>query len=251
MDTTLPLAVFTALSWESAAVRAVLRQSRREDKREWRGIAGWREVVVMTGGIGPRRTRSALERFQDMPLSAVVSVGCAGALRADLMSGQLVLAPDVRVSAADSPTQLKRFPTHPGFLKQARTGAERAGIDVADGPLFSSPRVLLSSQEKAHYGRLTQAIAVEMESGVHAAFAQARGLPFLPLRVILDPLGMSLPALTGLTTPEGDIRPLKAASLMLTQPGSLPVLFALGRSRTIAAQTITRLCRVLLPVLGS
>ena len=103
MDPALPLAVFTALSWESAAVRAVLRQSKREDKRVWRGMAGRREVVVMTGGIGPRRTRSALERFQDMPLSAVVSVGCAGALRADLMSGQLVLAPDVRVCLRPTP----------------------------------------------------------------------------------------------------------------------------------------------------
>ena len=251
MDTALPLAVFTALSWESAAVRAALHRPRREDKRVWRGMAGRREVVVMTGGIGPRRTRSALERFHDTPLSAVVSVGCAGALRADLMSGQLVLAPDVQMYTADSPTQLKRFPTHPDFLNQTRAGAARAGISVADGPLFSSPRMLLSSQEKAHYGRLTQAIAVEMESGVHAMFAQDRELPFLPLRVILDPLGMSLPALTGLTTPEGDTRPLKAASLMLTQPGSLPILFSLGRVRTTATQTITRLCRVLLPVLGA
>ena len=249
MQNALPLAVFTALSWESAAVRAALRQLRREDKRVWRGMAGQREVVVVTGGIGPRRTQLALARFQDTPLSAVLSVGCAGALRADLVSGQLVLAPDVRMYATGSQSQLDRFPTHSDLLSQARAGAARADIPVVDGPLLSSPRVLLSSQEKAHHGRQAQAVAVEMESGVHAAFAQARGLPFLPLRVILDPLGMSLPAVTGLTTPEGDIRPLKAASRVLTHPRSLPVLFALGRVRATAAQAITRLCRALLPVL--
>ncbi len=204
----------------------------------------------MAGGIGPRRTQRALERFRHTPLSAVLSVGCAGALRADLVSGQLVLAPDVRMYAATgSQSQLDRFPTHPGFLSQARAGAARARISVVDGPLLSSPRVLLSSQEKAHYGRHTRAVAVEMESGVHATFAQARDLPFLPLRVILDPLGMSLPAVEGLTTPEGDIRPLKAASRVLTHPRALPVLLALGRVRSRVAQTITRLCRILLPVL--
>lgn len=249
MQDALPLAVFTALSWESAAVRAALCQLRREDKRVWRGVAGQREVVVMTGGIGPRRTQLALERFRDTPLSAVLSVGCAGALRADLVSGQLVLAPDIRMYAAGSQSQLDRFSTYPGFLSQARAGAARVKISVVDGPLLSSPRALLSSQEKAYHGRRTRAVAVEMESGVHAAFAQARGLPFLPLRVILDPLGMSLPAVKGLTTPEGDIRPLKAASQVLTHPRSLPVLLALGRVRATVAQTITRLCQALLPVL--
>ena len=249
MHAALPLAVLTALSWESAAVRAALRQLRREDKRVWRGMAGQHEVVVMTGGVGPRRTRLALERLQDMPLSAVVSVGCAGALRAELVSGQLVLAPEVRMYAAGLPSHLDRFPTHPGLLGQARAGAARANIAVVNGPLLSSPRALLSSQEKARHGRRTGAVAVEMESGVHAAFAEARALPFLPLRVILDPLGLSLPAVTGLATPEGDIRPLKAASRLLTQPRSLPVLLALGRVRATVAQTITRLCRTLLPAL--
>ena len=249
MPDTLPLAVFTALSWESDAVLVALRQLRREDKRVWRGRAGQHEVVVMTGGVGPYRTRLALERFWDTPLLAVVSVGCAGALRTELVSGQLVLAPEVRMSTVGSPSQLDRFATHPGLLGQARAEAARADIAVVDGPLLSSPRALLSSQEKAGHGRHTGAVAVEMESGAHAAFAQARALPFLPLRVILDPLGMSLPAVAGLTTPEGDIRPLKAASRLLTHPGSLPGLLALGRVRATVARTITRLCRTLLPAL--
>ena len=247
----LPLAVFTALSWESAAVRAALRQVKREDKRVWRGVAGQREVVVITGGIGLRRTQEVVERFQAMPLGAVLSVGCAGALRADLAAGQLVLAPDIRMYATDRASQLNQFPTHPGFLDQARTAALQAQILVAEGPLFTSPRVLLTTAEKEHHGKQTEAIAVEMESGVHAAFAQSRQLPFLPLRVILDSVGMSLPAIKGLTTPEGDVRPFKAVSRVVSHPRSLPVLLELGRVRSRAAQTITTLCRALLPVLDA
>src|SRR5713101_593547 len=84
-----PIAVFTALAWESAAVRAVLRQVRREGERVWRGSAGRREVLVITGGIGPRRTRQTLEQFAEVPFAAVLSVGCAGALVPDLTTGQL------------------------------------------------------------------------------------------------------------------------------------------------------------------
>jgi adenosylhomocysteine nucleosidase len=247
----LPLAVFTALSWESAAVRAALRQVRCEDKRVWRGVAGQRDVLVITGGIGPRRTQQVVERFQDMPLGAVLSVGCAGALRADLAAGQLVLAPDTRMYATDSESQLDRFLTHPDLLAQARMVAMQAAIVVAEGPLFTSPRVLLTTEEKEHHGKQTEAIAVEMESGVHAAFAQSRRLPFLPVRVILDSVGMSLPAIKGLTTPEGDVRPFKAVSRVVTHPRSLPLLLELGRVRARAAQTITTLCRALLPVLDA
>ena len=76
-------------------------------------------------------------------------------------------------------------------------------------------------------------------------------LPFLALRVILDPVGMSLPAIKGLTTQEGDVRPLKALSCVVTQPRSFPILLELRRVRAMAAQTITKLCRALLPVLDT
>lgn len=249
--TTLPLAVFTALSWESAAVRAALQQVRRENTRVWRGVAGKQEVVVITGGIGPRRTRQVVEDFRQTPFSAVLSVGCAGALQPDLCSGQLVLAPDIRMFAADSESQLDCFPVHPDFLAQARSVASQASILLAEGPLFTSRRVLLTMEEKKQQGARTEAIAVEMESGVHAAFAQTRQLPFLALRVILDPVGMSLPAIKGLTTQEGNVRPLKALSYVVTQPRSLPLLLELRRVRAMAAQTITTLCRALLPVLDT
>ena len=246
-----PLAVFTALAWENAAVRAALQQVRREDKRVWWGRAGQHDVIVITGGIGPRRTQQVVDQFAAIPFSAVLSVGCAGALTSGLAPGQLILAPDVRMDIAntDESEYVERYPVHPPFLAQARTAADQAGIAVAEGALFTSRQVLFTSEDKVQAGKRTEAIAVEMESGVHAAFAQRRALPFLAVRVILDPVGMSLPAVKGLTTPEGDIRPLKAVSRLVTHPRSLPVLLELKRIRARSAQTITTLCQALLPVL--
>src|SRR2546430_10562455 len=103
-----PLVVFTALAWESVAVRAVLRQVKREAEGVWHGSTGKRDVMVITGGIGPRRTRQSLEQFTAVPFAAVLSVGCAGALVPGLTTGQLILAPDVRMLSAEA--RLDRFP---------------------------------------------------------------------------------------------------------------------------------------------
>ena len=205
----------------------------------------------MTGGIGPRRTQQLVDQLVDAPFGAVLSVGCAGALTSGLGPGQLILAPEVWMDLAEpgEAERLERYPVHPPFLAQMRTAADQADIAVAEGALLTSRRVLFTSEDKTQAGQRTAAIGVEMESGVYAAFAQSRELPFLALRVILDPVGMSLPAVKGLTSPAGDIRPLKAVSRMVTNPRALPVLLELKRTRKTAAQTITRLCRALLPAL--
>jgi adenosylhomocysteine nucleosidase len=251
-----PIAIFTALAWESAAVRSGLRQVRREQERVWRGVAANREVIVVTGGIGPRRTQHTLDQFIETPFSALFSVGCAGALVPGLTMGQLVLAPDVAMHAMNEEmrsdeTRLQRFLVDPQLLSYTRTAAAKAGVPTADGSLFTSPKILFTPEEKAQRGQETGAIAVEMESGVHAAFAARRGLPFLVLRVILDGVDMQLPVLKGLTTPDGDVRAFKAALYVATHPHDLSALLALKRGRTAAAQALARTCSALFALLPS
>lgn len=245
-----PIVMFTALSWESAAVRSVLRQVRREEERVWRGLAGNKEALVVTGGIGPRRTQHTLEQFAHVSFAAVLSIGCAGALIPGLTTGQLVLAPDVCMHSAEGEVQLKRFPVDAQLLEHARNAAAKAGMPTAEGSLLTSPKVLFTPEDKEQQGKETGAIAVEMESGVHAAFAAARGLPFLALRVILDAVDMRLPAVRGLTTPEGDVRALRAALYVATHPHHLPALLALKQTRTTASQALARLCHALFPLLN-
>jgi uridine phosphorylase len=188
-----------------------------------------------------------LERFPDIPCAAIISVGCAGALIPGLTAGQLILASDVRMLSTEA--RLDRFPVDPGLLAYARTAAAHAAVPIAEGSLFTSVKVLFTPEDKAQQREVTGAIAVEMESGVHASFATARGLPFLVLRVILDPVGMAIPVIKGLTTPEGSVRLFKAMSHVVSHPHHLPALFALNRSRAVAAQTLSRLCRALFPLL--
>lgn len=244
-----PIAIFTALAWESAAVRAVLQNVQREQERVWRGRAGNREVLVVTGGIGPRRTQQTVERFVHTPFSAVLSVGCAGALIPGLSCGQLVLAADVCRSDPADEARLHRYAVDPQLLFHARAAAQAAQILFADGSLFTSSKVLYTPEEKAQRGQETCAIAVEMESAVHAAFAAEHGVPFLALRVILDGVDMRLPVVKGLMTAEGDVSALKAALHVAIHPHHLPALLALKRARTAAADAIRRLCHALFPLL--
>jgi hypothetical protein len=148
-------------------------------------------------------------------------------------------------------TCLQRFPVDPQLLSYTRTAAAKVGVPMADGPLFTSPKILFTPEEKARRGQETGAIAVEMESGVHAAFAAKRGLPFLVLRVILDGVDMRLPMVKGLTTPDGDVRALKAAMHVATHPHHLPALLALKRSRAAAAHALARLCSALFVLLST
>ncbi|MGE0821377.1 MAG: hypothetical protein AB7G75_16670 [Candidatus Binatia bacterium] len=237
-----PVAICTALAWEGAAVRAVLKRVQREDEKVWRGFAGRKEVLVITTGIGPRRTQRTLEQFAATPLSAVFSVGCAGALVPGLMTGQLILASEVWMYAVEGQAQLMRFAVEPELFAHARTAAHAASVPTAEGALFTSAKILFTPEEKSQRGRETGAIAVEMESGVHAAFAAHRGVPFLVLRVILDGVGLRLPVMKGITTSDGEVRPLKTALHVATHPHHLPALFALKQARTRVSQTLSRLC---------
>jgi hypothetical protein len=84
-----------------------------------------------------------------------------------------------------------------------------------------------------------------MESGVHAAFAAERQLPFLAMRVILDGVDMTIPAVAGLTTPDGEVRYLRAVTYLAAHPQHFSALMAIKRARETAARSLARLCQEL------
>ena len=244
-----PIIIFTALAWESAAVRSVLRLVKKEREGVWRGSNGQRDILVVTGGIGLRRSRHTIEKYRNTRLGAVLSIGCAGALIPGPTTGQLVLAPALRMYANEGEGQLETFPVDERLFSATRQAALQSGVATAEGGIFTSRRVLFTPHEKEEHGRETDCIAVEMESGVHAAFAAERQLPFLVLRVILDSVDMAIPPMKGVTTPEGKVRLSKAAAHIVTHPQHLPFLLRLQQCRKRAAETIAQVCRVLFPLL--
>lgn len=237
----LPTLVLTAMAWEADAVRGSLEQARPEGEAVWRGRCRGREIVLVCGGMGPRRAEQAAGRFADTPLAAVFSIGCAGALVPGLTAGQLVLAPAVRMF--DGAGRLATFDVDARLLSLTRNAARQAGVATTSGAVFTSAHVLPTPEKKRDCAARTECVAVEMESGAHARFAAGRGLPFAVVRVILDPLDMVIPAMPGVIRPDGGVRPAAALRHLAIHPGQVGSFMRLQRCRKWAADTISRLCR--------
>lgn len=147
-----------------------------------RGRLGGMRAVVRAVGLGGGAAQAiAAERPR-----IVISCGLAGGLRPSLVPGALVLASAVRDESGD--TVVASEP-----LVRATRQALVDHAPVAEGELLSATRVAATRDEKralAAAGR----VAVDLESWAAARAAAKARIPWLALRVVVDPLESDLPA---------------------------------------------------------
>jgi purine-nucleoside phosphorylase len=177
--------------------------------------------------------------------SEVWLFGWCGGLVPDLSVGDLVLADATIFSeGADEPeTRLSHPPAEP-LVAQVGRVAEELGLRLLVGPTLTSAQVLASSEQK-RAGAATGAVAVEMEAGPLARWAVARSVPFVHLRVVLDPLVSPLPP-TRLPTDEHGRAPRRALLVhALTHPREWPALWNLMRQARVARRTMVDVIRAL------
>lgn len=121
-------------------------------------------------GVGKRAAARLGLLLQGEKPPGVLVVGFAGAARADLPAGTLVLA-----------TSAGEVAVPEGILSRAREALPEAKL----GPIASLGH-LATPEEKARQG--LAALAVDMESEDLAAELSRQGIPFLILRCVLDVL---------------------------------------------------------------
>jgi hopanoid-associated phosphorylase len=156
--------------------------------QESRIAAGPGVSHVVCSGSDPVRLRRQLSRLDASGLRAVISFGIAGGLDPSLHSGDVVVA--TAVMAEQGTWKV------PPAVVAAMTGRVRAsGIAVAEGPLVGVDEPVLQPATKASMHAATDAIAVDMESHIGAAYAAKHALPFAAVRVISDPAERALPSL--------------------------------------------------------
>ncbi len=194
---------FSPSAWPTIAVTCLAFESR---------IAAGPGVAVLHGHIPNLRT--ALEEAIARGCSGIISFGIAGGLAADLAAGAWVVA-----SGVVAPHQ--RYPTDPDWarrLLQALGSAVHADIAGVDAPV-------VEPAEKRRLRDATSSVAVDMESHIAAAAAQAHGLPFAACRVIIDPAHRALPpaALVNLR-PDGTPDIAAVLRSLIRQPRQLPAL---------------------------
>lgn len=143
---------------------------------------------VVCSGSNPDRLRSHLANFNTSGLQAVVSFGLAGGLHPDLSPGDIVVA--TSVIAENGAWKMR-----PGISAALAERMRISGIDAVQGPIVGVEEPLMEPSQKSAVHRETDAVAVDMESHIGAAFAASKGLPFAAIRVISDPAERALPPL--------------------------------------------------------
>ena len=144
------------------------------------------EALLAVSGMGWEAALAGTRALMGAGVTALASVGTAGALDPALGCGSIVLPREVVSLEGESAMR-----TDPRW----RQALERAlpGERVCSGRLLSTRQPLGSRIEKAIAWRETHSVAVDMESAAVARAAAEAGLPFIAVRVIVDTAGEDLP----------------------------------------------------------
>ncbi len=176
-----PILVVAALPQELRSVAAAL--DAKIQGTVARGRFADVRTVALTVGIGGGAAQIVAREKPRL----VVSCGFSGALDPLLEVGDVVLATQVTDELGES------IAAPAAVLAAARQALGDARF--AEGEIFCSTEVAATPAEKqalAKPGRL----AVDLESGPAARAAVRAGIPWLAVRVIIDPLDVALPAFT-------------------------------------------------------
>ena len=176
-----PILLLVALDRELRSAARAFGASPRGNRAQGR-LAGTDAIALAVGLGGGARRAVAEERPR-----LVVSCGFSGGLDGKLAPGDVVLATAVRDETGDELAA----------PQAVRLLAARAlnGMRCFEGDLVCTTSVAATEEEKHGLAR-PGALAVDMESYPAARAAAEAGIPWLALRVIVDPLASSLPPFT-------------------------------------------------------
>jgi adenosylhomocysteine nucleosidase len=186
--------------------------------------------VVVSGG-DPARLRRKLDEAAE-GATAVLSFGIAGGLDTGLEPGALVVATRVRAPGGAWPADMA------WSSALVRASGARFGVVAGASAVVSAP------DAKRSLRLMTDALVVDMESAVAAAFAASRGLPFAVLRAVADTAEETLPlaAAVGLSR-SGRPAPGRVAVALLRRPGELPALVQVAKRSRTALDALARVAR--------
>jgi hopanoid-associated phosphorylase len=202
-------------------------------KREAGLLAGEGVRAVVSGGDVDALAERLEQTLSGAAFSGIISVGLGGALSPILAVGDWVLATSIIAGSNHLPTDQAWTARLDDSL---RANAART---VHLGAIAGVDHMAADGAGKAALHAQTNALAVDMESHVAAAFAQRHGLPFAALRVISDGADRTLPpaAQAGMKKDGGMNLPAVLLSL-LKDPRQLPALIRTGREAEVAFKAL-------------
>ncbi len=235
-----PLAIFVATAAEIRPLIRALRAtypSKPESASIWHVELGGRELLLVKTGMGPENAQAVARRlFEKESVEVALAVGLAAGLDPRLQTGDLIVGNEAIFHRTDDAAS-ETFTCNLMLQESALTVIRRAGHRYHLGPIATVKQIVLTREEKRRLGAESGAMAVDMESAAIASVASARGVPFLAIRVILDPVNEDLNvAFDQFLNGRGEPRPLPLTRYLIAHPLAVPRLVGLWL-RTKAACT--------------
>lgn len=196
------------------------------------GASVWESdrAIVACAGMGSERVTRALALAESRGrLDSIISVGYAGALRADMEPGKAYWPATV----IDGQTG-ERFECNHG---EGTLAGE--GVPVGNGTLVTMDHAV-GRGEKLELAARWNADLVDMETAAVARLAKVRSLPFRALRAISDRVDDNVPDLAAFTDERGGLRESSFAMYVALHPWLIPTAIKLGRQSAQASQAIAQ-----------
>jgi adenosylhomocysteine nucleosidase len=177
--------------------------------------AGGLDVRATLTGVGRRAATAATETVLGDRPDVCIASGLAGGLHEALRITEIVASENVRGHDGSS------VAADPGLLALALNAGARSVV------LYSSPRIVVSSEEKHRLSGVAD--AVDMESAVILTESSRLGIPCIAIRAISDPSTTDLPLeLNQTLTKSGHISPLRTMAAMVRRPHDMWRLVRVG-----------------------
>ena len=239
------LYVFAAAAFEAKPVRQIAASAKRSDPASAPLRCGANELLLVTGGMGPKLAQKAAEAALGSETSksrkpdAVLIIGLCGGLTESLPEGRIVVYTDcLSTEAAKAPLRCSPSLTDSfvSLLASSSIQCDRvAGI--------TSPRIATKRAERVELAR-SRAAVIDMESyPIVQAFATA-GIPAVILRVVSDSLDRDLPDFNRALNEAGSLDGRRALKIALRSPLQTAKLLAANKR---AMKKLSKALEVVLP----
>jgi adenosylhomocysteine nucleosidase len=215
------LAIVAAMPGELKPLVRTWPHSTRNGIRFWAQRTEEEEWIAACAGAGQSAATRAFEAIEDGgPIDLVFSIGWAGALRAEIVSGT---AHNIA-----------------GVI-DIRTG-ERFNCDAGAGKFWLATSPIVAGEfEKRRLASAYNASLVDMEAAAVARLAAMRSIPFYCIKGVSDALADHLPDFNRFLSPSGQFELGTFTLFAILRPWLWPSLIRMGENSRKASQSIAEL----------
>jgi adenosylhomocysteine nucleosidase len=210
--------------------------------RVYRGQLRGKPCILVQTGIGKRRAEKAtafvLERY---PVTAMISLGFAGALTADLRIGDVVVCFTVRRASGfeKEDGQVEAYAADANLMALASSKPADGSTRFCLGSSVTVRRLASGLRRKQELSREFHAQIVDMESYWIAGMASERQVPFITVRSISDTLQDDLRPLDQILDSEGRLLWKRVVPYFLLHPQHLASVSAAFSNMRRAKRNLT------------